>query len=181
MTQWYGESNRDIEIASDTAVWFHNGLPPVAIRWVLIRDPKGKFKAQALLSTDLNAAPADIVRWFVQRWQLEVTFEEVRAHLGVQTQRQWSKRARARTTPILLALFSLVTVIADRLVSDQARPVRTSAWYRKAQPTFSDALALVRRHLWATQGFQMSSIDTDSRKPSDPVLARLIELVCYAA
>jgi hypothetical protein len=144
---WYGQTNRVIEIASGTAVWFHGGKPPVAIRWVLIRDPQGQFATQALLSTDTEADAEDIVRWFVQRWQLEMTFEEVRRHLGVETQRQWSKRAIARTTPILLALFSLVTVLADRLIAGRAMPVRTSAWYRKARPTFSDALALVRRQL----------------------------------
>ena len=181
MKQWYGQANRVIEIASGTAVWFHSGLPVVPIRWILVRDPQGLFPTQALLSTDLNAAAADIVRWFVRRWQVEVTFEEVRAHLGVETQRQWSSKAIARTTPILMALFSLVTLIADRLVRTHAMPVRTSAWYRKAQPTFIDALALVRRHLWASVNLSMSPPETDRRKTPDPLLTRLIEPLCYAS
>ena len=96
---WYGAGSREIELVSNTAVWYHSGQPPVPIRWVLIRDPKGKFKTQALLCTDLTVKPPQIVRWFVLRWQLEVTFREVRAHLGVETQRQWSDLAIARTTP----------------------------------------------------------------------------------
>lgn len=178
---WYGQTDRVIEIASGTAVWFHSGKPPVAIRWVLIRDPQGQFATQALLSTDTKADAESIVRWFVQRWQLEVTFEEVRRHLGVETQRQWSKRAIARTTPILLALFSLVTVLADRLIAGRAMPVRTSAWYQKTRPTFSDALALVRRQLWAVELFSMSRSDSDSDKIIDPVVERLSEALCYAA
>ncbi len=178
---WYGEPDRRIEYCSATAVWFHNGLPPVPIRWILIRDPLGRFPLQALLSTDPTAQPADIVAWFVQRWQLEVTFEETRRHLGIETQRQWSDQAIARTTPILMALFSLVTLLADRLIGRRAMPVRTSAWYHKTRPTFSDALALVRRQLWAEEGFRTSPSRTDRRKITDPVVARLADALCYAA
>lgn len=181
VARWYGEVNRPVEIATGTGVWYHAGKPPVPIRWVLIRDPAKRFDTQALLCTDPEANAIDIVLWFVRRWSVEVTFEEARAHLGIETQRQWSKRAIARTTPILLGLFSLVTLIADRLVTDQALPVRTSAWYRKTHPTFSDALALVRRHLWCAQGFSMSRSQTDIEKPPNPLLARCIELLCYAA
>lgn len=179
--QWYGEANRRVEIATGTAVWYHAGKPPVLIRWVLIRDPLQRFDTQAVLCTDPAAHPIDIMLWFVRRWSVEVTFEQVRAHLGVETQRQWSKRAIARTTPILLGLFSLVTLIAHRLVADQAMPVRTSAWYRKTQPTFSDALALVRRHLWRAMNFSMSRSQPDIEKTPNPLLARCLELLCYVA
>lgn len=97
---------------SPNAVWFHNGMPPLPIRWVLIRDPKGVFDPQALLCTELNTQPEQVVKWFVMRWQVEVTFQEVRTHRGVETQRQWSDLAIARATPILLGLFSLVTLLA---------------------------------------------------------------------
>ena len=126
-------------------------------------------------------APHHSLAQYAQRWSIEVTFEEVRRHLGVETQRQWSKQAIARTTPILLALFSLVTVLADRLIADGAMPVRTSAWYRKTRPTFSDALALVRRQLWAGELFSMSRSDGDIDKMMDPVVERLSEALCYAA
>ena len=112
---WYGEGERVVEICSDTAVWRHSGLPVVPIRWVLLRDPSRRFDPQALLCTDLAQEPLQIIRWFVQRWQLEVTFREVRDHLGVETQRQWSDKAIARTTPCLLGLFSVVTLLAHRL------------------------------------------------------------------
>ena len=108
---WYGQGQRKVEIVSDMAVWFHNGLPALPIRWVLIRDPKGRFEPQALLCTDQKVRPEQIVQWFVLRWQVEVTFHEVRTHLGVETQRQWSDLAIARTTPALLGLFSLVTLL----------------------------------------------------------------------
>jgi len=84
---WYDGTHRALEIASHTAVWYHPGKSPVPVRWVLIRDPMGEFRPQALLCTDLNVAPSQIIEWFVLRWQLEVTFQEVRAHPGVETQR----------------------------------------------------------------------------------------------
>jgi hypothetical protein len=121
---WYGEGKRDVEVTSDTAVWYHTGKPVVPIRWVIIRDPEGDFEPQALLSTALHLSPQDIVGSFVRRGQMEVTFEEARAHLGLETQRQWNSRAIARTTPAVLALYSLITVMARALLSTESMPVR---------------------------------------------------------
>lgn len=178
---WYGAGPRAVEVASETAVWYHSGLAPVPLRWVLIRDPAGKFVPQALLCTDLDTAPAQVLAWFVLRWQLEVTLEEARRHLGVETQRQWSERAILRTTPALLGLFSVVTLLAHPRMLD-APPVRQAAWYRKATPTFSDALALVRRELWCDHvHFSMSQRDTEMVKVPRAVVERLTEAVCYAA
>ncbi len=87
---WYGGITRTVEIATGAALWYHPGIPPVAIRWVLVRDPEGKFASQAVLCTDQNADPVQILAWFVMRWTVEVTFHEVRTHLGVETQRHWS-------------------------------------------------------------------------------------------
>jgi hypothetical protein len=134
----------------------------VPIRWVLVRDPRGKFATQAFLCTDLAADPLQIVSWFTLRWQLEVTFRQVRAHLGVETQRQWSEHAIARTTPALLGLFSLVTLLAHDLCrAGSVLPCRQAAWSSKSQPTFADALALARRHLWAHTTFPTSPADAD--------------------
>ena len=121
------------------AVWYHSGQPPVTIRWGLIRDPQRSGDPQALLSTDPE--PEAIIGHLIRRWQVEVTFAESRRHLGVETQRQWSDRAIARTTPVLFALFLIVTLIADRLQSRQPLLLQHSAWYTKPQPTFADALA----------------------------------------
>src|SRR5216684_1184764 len=176
---WYGEGKRVIEIVSQTAVWFHGGLPALPIRWVLIRDPKGKFRTQALLCTDLKADPGQIIKWFVLRWQVEVTYHEVREHLGVETQRQWSDLAILRTTPALLGLFSLVTLLAHQHTRRRKLPIRQTAWYHKAQPTFSDALALVRRQIWQQQCFRMADVQTDSTKHFAPIQNRLLSALCY--
>jgi len=131
-------------------------MPVVPVRWVLVRDPLGRFDPQALLCTDLEHAPEQVLRWFVQRWRLEVTFQEARAHLGVETQRQWSDLAIARTTPCLLGLFSLVALLAARLGPAQRRTAASSAWYRKQRPTFSDTLAAARRQFCCERGLLLS-------------------------
>ena len=132
------------------------------IRWVLVRDPNGEFESQALLCTDPAVAPAQVLEWFVLRWQLEVTFQEVRSHLGVETQRQWSDRAIARTTPVLMGLFSWTARAAHLLQKQRPMLQRTAAWYAKPTPTFVDAIALVRRHLWlASEGFSTSPPEPD--------------------
>ena len=177
---WYGQGSTQVEITSNTAVWYHSGLPAVPIRWVLIRDPNGKFKTKALLCTDQSATPLQILQWFVRRWQVEVTFQEVRAHLGVETQRQWSDKAIARTTPVLMGLFSWVTLLANQSQVDGRLPVRQAAWYAKATPTFSDAIALVRRRIWTHWGFCISGTRIDMQKYQPILLKRLFDAVCYS-
>lgn len=179
--RWYGEQSRVVEIVSETAVWYHTGKPPVPIRWVLIRDPQGHFPTQALLCTELEATPLQILSWFVLRWQLEVTFHAVREHLGVETQRQWSHLAILRTTPALLGLFSLVTLLAHEPMRTMPALARQTAWYTKATPTFGDALALVRRQLWTQTTFCTLPSWPDVEKGPRALIEHLCELLCYAA
>ena len=183
IANWYGSADRMVEISSATAVWYSTGLFAVPLRWVLVRDPQGQFRTQALLCTDLKADPEKIVCWFVMRWQLEVTFQEVRRHLGFETQRQWSEMAIRRTTPALLGLFSLVTLFAHGWMGQAAAGAfRRAAWYHKSHPTFADALALVRKELWAQEKiFRGSPADTDTVKVPRVFMERLTVAVCYAA
>jgi hypothetical protein len=178
---WYGERARVIEVCSATAVWRHAGLPVVPIRWVLLRDPQQRFDPQALLCTDLAREPLQIVRWFVQRWQVEVTFREARDHLGVETQRQWSDLAIARTTPCLLALFSIVALLAARLGRRARGAVCIDAWYRKPRPTFTDTLAAVRRQFWREQGLLTSRRLPNATKPHPALHHGIVYALCHAA
>jgi DDE superfamily endonuclease len=178
---WYGEGDRIVEIHSGTAVWRHAGMPVVPIRWVLLRDPRRRFDPQALLCTGLAQDPLQIIRWFVQRWQVEVTFREVRDHLGVETQRQWSDKAIARTTPGLLGLFSVVTLLAARLAPRARLQVSTSAWYHKKHPTFADTLAAVRRQIWTEQGLATSRHSAQPTKLSPALREGIAYALCHAA
>ena len=121
-----------------------------------------------------------ILDWFIMRWGMEVTFQECRTHLGLETQRQWSDLAIARTTPALLGLFSLVTLFAACLTKDQPLPVRTAAWYVKSEPTFSDAIAFVRYYLWTHMEFAGSPAQTTPVLFPDPVWRGLVDSICYS-
>ena len=182
VTEWYGGRPRELEVSSDTAVWYYSGLPPAPIRWLLVRDAMSEREAQAFLSTDLTATPEQILGWFVSRWRVETTFQETRAHLGVETQRQWSDLAILRTTPALLGLFSLVTVWADELARAPSGAVRpqTAAWYDKREPTFSDAIAAVRRALWCPPSLSMSRPSAETIEIPVTLLQRLTDTLCHA-
>jgi hypothetical protein len=164
------------------ASWHIDALR-ASIRWVLVRDPSGEHDPSAFLSTDLDATPAAILGWFVSRWRVETTFQGVRAHLGVATQRQWFDLAILRTTPVLLGLFSLITLWSDALARCAASCVspHAAAWYHKQQPTFGDAIAAVRRALWCPPDFSMSRRSDDKVLIPAGLLKRFVETLCLAA
>ncbi len=189
-TQWipYRATGSDgstarVELASGVALWYHGGPPRLPIRWVVIRYLEERRGPYALLCTDTEAEPLRILQWYLLRWQVEVTFEELRAHLGVETQRQWSERAIARTTPALFGLFSVVTLAADILIEQRGGMApRTAAWYDKTSPSFADAIALVRRHLWVQQGtFMPSEREHESIKVPRLLYHRMLDTLAYAA
>lgn len=182
---WYGRTTRKVRLATGTAVWYHGGKPTVSLRWVLITDPVETDPAkamapQALLCTDSSVAAPQIVEWFVLRWQLEVTFEEARAQLGIETQRQWSDLAILRTTPALLGLFSLVTLFAHHLLQGQPPAPRQAAWYTKEVPTFSDTLAFVRQHLWPVDIIWLSPNNADVVQIPRALFDRLTDTLAFA-
>ena len=177
---WYQQETRLLDLATGTALWATPHRAPLPIRWLLVRDPLGRLPPSAFLSTDLSLTPAAILTTYIRRWSVEVTFQEVRTHLGVETQRQWSDLAILRTTPALLGLFSLVTLLAQRLTRDAPFPKRHTAWYHKPEPTFSDALALVRRYLW-------SNLQTVESRPTTRLITLpsrwlhgLLDATCYS-
>ena len=159
VTDWYRAGERRIELATGCSVWNHPGRPIVPLRWLIVCDPAGRFRPQAFLVTDTDADPADMLAWFVRRWTIEVTFAEVRRHLGVETQRQCTDYAIARTTPTLLGQLSLVTLFADNIQKADTIVARSAKWYARTTLTFSDALAAVSRQLWADETFTMSRPD----------------------
>ena len=147
----------------------------MALRWVLRRDPQARFTPPAVLSTHLEYTCEQMLAWFVRRWTMEVPCEEARAHLGMETQRQWNDRAIARATPALLSLYSIITLTAHLLIEKGATCVRSTAWYSKTRPMFSDAIALVRRQLWDHIHFSTSQQETDMIQIPRALLERFTE------
>ena len=177
---WYGGQRQRVQIASGHCLWYRRGLDPAPIRWVLVRCPDETFDPIPLLCADPEVSASQVVEWFVLRWNIEVTFAEIRAHLGFETQRHWSDKAIERTVPALFGLFSLVTLIAIRLHPDQL-PVRSTAWYCKQEATFSDALAAVRQHLWGLDEYCRSAEQPEMFLIPAPVWASLVQVALYSA
>jgi hypothetical protein len=177
--KWYDGRQRTLELTSGCAQWYRIGHP-LAICWVLVRDPQGKLSPRAYFSTRQTDAPRQIVVEFIKRWTIETTFEEARAHLGIETQRQWSDKAMVRETPCLLGLYSLVAALAQALYPSGEIPVQATAWYRKREPTFADVLASVRHHLWGEFSYSTSARDPDLLEIPRCEMNRLAQAVCYS-
>jgi len=178
---WYGGIKKKVRLLSGINLWYSTGEKPLPVRWVLVVEPETN-KAEAFFSTGLELPPEQIVSWFVLRWNIEVTFEETRAHLGIETQRQWSKLAIARTTPCLMALFSLVCLFALEMLKTEALPILSTAWYnKKSEATFSDILAFVRRSIWAQNYFNDSMREAEYMKIKPEQWESLLDQLVRAA
>jgi hypothetical protein len=184
---WYGGVEKTVEVATGTALWHTSGWEPVPLRWVLVRSLPGDpqpLPPSAFFCSDPEVTPEVILGWFLGRWNIEVTFAELRAHLGFETQRQWSRRATNRMVPCLCGVFSMVVVLA-KLLHPTELPRQESAWYAKEEATFSDALAAVRHHLWRSFGQSRSGNYSGSASEDDlclipaAVLRQLERLACY--
>jgi hypothetical protein len=176
---WYGGEEKEIEIVTDVCLWYRRGLAPVPIRWVLLRCPKDSFKPYALFCSAPQVPAEKTIAWFVARWNIEVTFEELRAHLGFETQRQWSDKAIERTAPGLFGVFSLVVLMA-KVLHPETLPVRQTSWYLKDEATFIDALAAVRSDLWRSVNYRTSAQEADMILIPHAALSSLLEAACYS-
>jgi hypothetical protein len=141
--RWYGGKTKKIEILTGACLWYGYGIRPVPIKWVLTRDGGQEV---LIFSTDINHPLNELIEVFVDRWGIEVTFEEARRHLGMETQRQWADKAIDRITPCVLASYSIINLIAIESLQSQNEeiPIQTCSWYKKTHVTFSDVLAYVR-------------------------------------
>jgi hypothetical protein len=181
--RWYGGQKQRIQYATGRALWPTSGHDPVRIRWVLLRPPEdvsADFRPAALLCSDTDVEQEQIVEGFLLRWNIEVTFEEMRSCLGLETQRHWSVKAVGRTTPCLFGLFSLVVLIAKRLYPSKL-PIASTAWYDKQEATFRDVIAAVRMHLWKSPNYVDSPPQQECCLIPTALLNTITKVLCYAS
>nr|MDQ2730766.1 transposase [Armatimonadota bacterium] len=200
VVDWYGGETKELEIMTGVSLWHskppsqkvgkdqeskdkerfrRKGLDPVLIRWVLVRclsDPH--FEEAVYFCSDVNATPLQIFYLYMGRWNIEITFEEIRAQMGFETQRHWSTLAIGRVTPCLFGLFSLVVAMAKTLYPETL-PVKQSGWYHKENASFGDALAAVRSHLWSQFNYSRSSKRDDLCLIPRALFQTLQDTVCY--
>ncbi|MBX3710212.1 MAG: transposase [Gammaproteobacteria bacterium] len=178
---WYDGETKQVRILSGINLWYSSGEKPLLIHWVLVFDPV-KNQAEAFFSTDVKFEPEQIVNYFVLRWNIEVTFFETRAHLGIETQRQWSDKAIARSTPMLMSLFSFICLFAIEMLKNKSLPILSSAWYdKKGEATFADILAFVRRDIWAFKNFNDSRVEGEYVKIKQNEWEVLLNQLAHAA
>lgn len=178
---WYGGRPKAMRVLTGLGLWDAPRIEPVPIRYVVARDPEGAHRDAAYLCTDVELPPARVLEYVVQRWSQEVTFEEMRAHLGMETQRQWSDRAIARTTPVLLGLYSIVCLLAMRWHADGSLTAHRSAWYAKGEPTFSDCLAMSRGKIWRDRNKPGSAAAVETIQLPVPLWEAVIQCLSRAA
>jgi hypothetical protein len=178
---WYGNEKKTVRTLTGANLWYSPGEKPLLIRWVLVIQ-SGSDRAEAFFNTDVSVLPVQIINHFVLRWNVEVTFEESRAHLGIETQRQWSDKAIARSTPCLMALFSLVCLFTIEMMKSQSLTILSAAWYhKKSEATFSDIIACVRRSIWAKKYINDSRIEGEYVKIKSEQWETLLDQLSRAA
>lgn len=173
----YGGIKRLARFVSCTCMWGADGSIPIPIRWVLVTDPSGNLDPLPLMSTDPRMSPEQMIRLYIDRWSIEVTFEEVREHLGVETQRQWSDKAIARTTPILMGLYSLICLMGLRLKESEEIPIGSAAWHQKDEVTFSDMLRAVRLTIWRDNLILGKGQNTSSQEKITPEIIQWMDFI----
>jgi hypothetical protein len=179
--QWYGGANRRVGVVSGTGLWYKAGAGVVPVRWVFVRDLQGTHRDEYFYTTDTSLTPQQIVSWFTARWPIETTFQEVRAHLGFETTRQHVANSVLRTAPCLLGLFSVVCLIYAEHVTRHRILIRQTPWYVKAEPTFSDVMATVRRLFWQHTLFQEPSYRKGFQKLSPKIKDWMLDQLSQAA
>lgn len=173
----YNRIKRLVRYVSTTCMWGADESTPIPMRWVLVVDPTGKMNPMPLMSTDPRLTPEQMIELYIDRWSLEVTFEETREHLGVETQRQWSDKAIARSTPVLMGLYSLVCLMGNQLGQEKLLKVEETAWYQKEHVTFSDMLRAVRMAIWRDNLISRKAKNTPSGENTNPKMAEWAESI----
>ena len=152
---WYGGEQRRVEIVTADGHWFKSGAGLVAIRWVFVHDLTGTHRDEYFFTTDVTMTAQEIIEAFTRRWNIETTFEEMRAYLGLETTRGWTQQTVLRAAPCLFGLYSVVALLYWKLPEKYRNGIGLR-WEGKTETTFSDAIRAVRRWLWTRWVFETS-------------------------
>ena len=181
LVRWYGGQPRRIGYVSATGHWYKAGAGLVPVRWVFVRDRQGTHRDEYFFTTDPSLPPEVIVSWYTQRWGIETTYQELRAHLGFETTRQRVAASVLRTGPCLLGLFSVISLIYAAHLRDHHPKLQSLSWYAKGEPTFADALATVRRLFGGETIFADSAEHAGFAKLPADLRETLLNCLCPAA
>lgn len=177
---WYGGGTRRVEIVSSTGHWYKAGQGLVPVRWVFVHDLTGTHRDEYFFSTDPHMTPKQIIESFTARWSIEVTFQEMRAYLGLETTRGRTQNTVLRMAPCLFGLHSVIAVLFAQLPEKIRRSARVG-WKGKTETTFSDAITTVRRWLWRSWVFERHGDHAAFTKLPDRLKQTLLYALAPAA
>src|SRR5262249_54318744 len=166
VVRWYGGGTRQVSLTGGTGHWYKSGRGLVPLRWVFVRDREGTHRDEYFYTTDPAMSPESIVGHYAWRWNIETTFQEARAHLGLETTRGWCRATVLRAAPLLFGLYSVVALLFQAL--PEGRRSEGVRWPGKAVVTFSDALQAVRRGVGAGGGFPQAGAGAALEKLPQP-------------
>lgn len=177
---WYGGDQRVVEVVSRTAYWYQAGHGLVPLRWVWVHDLTGTHRDEYFFSSDTQMSPAQIIACYTGRWNLETTFQELRAYLGLESTRGWVRRTVRRAAPCLFGLYSVVALLFAWLPRTRRGAIHVH-WAGKRGLSFSDAITSVRRWLWQDGIFATLGHDTAFSKIPEELQALLLSALAPAA
>ena len=166
--RWYGGGWRNVRVVTGKGHWFKSGKGLVPILWVYVHDLDGTHRDEYFFSTDLTMSAGDLIEMYGGRWNIETTFQEMRAHLGLEKTRGWHRNTVLRMAPSLFLLYTLVVTFYDTMPSSSSH-LRTRSWIGKQYVTFSDMIISVRHHLWINWVFKQQPGGEAVRKLPRPI------------
>lgn len=178
---WYGGGRRQVAVVTGTGHWYKGGDGLVPVRWVFVEDLTGTHRDEYFFTTDVALTPKQIIEVYTGRWAIEVTFEEVREHVGLESTRGRCARTILRAEPCLFGLYTLVALWFSELPEKERREPAV-AWTGsvKSTLTFSDAITLVRRHVWRFWVLESPRHTVAFQKLSTNEKHTLLELITQA-
>jgi hypothetical protein len=166
--RWYGGGRRNVGVITGTGHWFKSGKGLVPILWVYVRDLDGTHRDEYFFSTDTSMTASEVIEMYGGRWNIETTFQELRAHLGLETTRGWHRNTVLRMAPSLFLVYTLVVTFYDTMPATSSH-LRERSWNGKEFVTFSDMIISVRHHLWMNWVFEQVPEWPTIRKLSRPI------------
>jgi hypothetical protein len=177
---WYGGGRRDVQTVSGTGNWYKAGEGLVRVRWVFVHDLTGSHRDEYFFTTDVDMSVQQVIEMYVNRWNEETTFQEMRSYLGLETTRGWKQKTVLRVAPCLFGLYTVVACLYSQLPRRYAR-VRAVEWAGKQDVTFSDAITAVRRWLWVEWVFCIPGHSAVFEKLSRPFRSLLLHALAPVA
>ncbi|HZT82946.1 MAG TPA: transposase [Gemmataceae bacterium] len=177
---WYGGGRRDVGVVTGTGHWYKSGKGLVPVRWVYVHDLTGTHRDEYFYSTDVAMTAQQVIESYTARWNVETTFAELRACLGLETTRGRCQQTVLRAEPCLFGLYSVVALWFEQLPAERQAETGVE-WEGKQGVTFSDALTAVRRWLWADGVFTTAGHDTAFAKLPEPFRQALLRALAPAA